>query len=265
MKTEFDAYEPGRPCWVDVMTTDVDAGKRFYGHVFGWDAEDQLDDEGNRIYVNFSKGGRMTAGMSGMGPEQQASGMPSVWSTYIATDDVDKISGRVSELGGTVIMPGMDVMTAGRMLVAQDPTGAFISFWQAADHKGAGLANTPGSFCWNELQTRDTAAAESFYTKLIGWTASTSEGDMPYTEFKLDGESVAAMMPMPAPVPAEVPALWLTYFAVEDCDASVAAIEAAGGSTMAPPMEVPVGRFAPVADPQGAVFAVIALSGEGLE
>ena len=88
---------------------------------------------------------------------------------------------------------------------------------------------------------------------------------MPYTEFKLDGESVAAMMPMPPMVPAEVPANWLTYFVVEDCDASVKTIESAGGSVMSPPMEVPVGRFAAVADPQGAVFAVIALSGEGLE
>ena len=262
MKTEFSSYEPGRPCWVDVMTTDVDAGKRFYGEVFGWDGEDQTDDEGNRIYTNFRKGGRLVAGMSGMGPGQQ--GMPPVWSTYIATDDADKIAARVPELGGTVIMPPMDVMTAGRMLVAQDPTGAFISFWQAGEHKGAELANAPGSFGWNELQTRDTATAERFYTELIGWAASTSEGDMPYTEFKLDGESVAAMMAMPAPVPAEVPANWLTYFNVEDCDAAVAAIESAGGSSLAPAMEVPVGRFAPVADPQGAVFAVIALSGKGL-
>jgi predicted enzyme related to lactoylglutathione lyase len=264
MKTEFDSYEPGRPCWVDVMTTDADAAKTFYGQVFGWDAEDNLDDEGNRIYVTFSKGGRSTAGMGEMGPEQRASGMPPVWSTYIATDDADKVGARIPELGGTVVMPPMDVMTAGRMLVAQDPTGAFISFWQPRDHPGAQLANTVGSFGWNELQTRDTAAAERFYTELVGWTAKTSEGDMPYTEFKLDGESVAAMMPMPPMVPAEVPANWLTYFGVDDCDASVATIEAAGGSVLQPPTDVPVGRFSAVTDPQGAVFAVIALSGEGL-
>ncbi len=265
MKTEFDSYEPGRPSWVDVMTTDVDAAKTFYSQLFGWDAEDQFDDDGNRIYTMFSKGGRSTAGMGGMGPQQQASGMPPVWSTYIATDDADKIAARVSELGGTVVMPPMDVMKVGRMLVVQDPTGAYVSFWQPGEHPGAGLANAPGSFCWNELQTRDTAAADRFYTDLIGWTSQTSEGDMPYTEFKLDGESVAAMMPMPAEVPAQVPANWLTYFSVEDCDACVAAIESAGGSVMAPPMDVPVGRFAAVSDPQGAVFAVIALSGEGLE
>ncbi len=265
MKTDFDSYEPGRPCWVDVMTTDVDASKQFYGQLFGWDAEDQFDDQGNRVYVMFSKAGRSTAGMAEMAPQQRASGMPPVWSTYIATDDADKTASRVSELGGTVIMPPMDVMSAGRMLVTQDPTGAFISFWQAGEHKGAALANAPGSFGWNELQTRDTAAAEQFYTDLIGWTASTSEGDMPYTEFQLDGESVAAMMPMPPMVPAEVPGLWLTYFVVEDCDASVATIEFAGGSVMAPPMDVPVGRFAAVSDPLGAVFAVIALSGEALE
>ncbi len=263
MKTEFDSYEPGRPCWVDVMTPDVDAAKAFYAQLFGWDAEDQLDDEGNRIYVNFSKGGRMTAGMSPMQPEMQSSGMPPVWSTYIATDDADEVAARVTELGGTVVMPPMDVMEAGRMLVAQDPTGAYVSFWRAREHTGAQLANAVGSFGWNELQTRDTAAAERFYTELVGWTAETSEGDMPYTQFQLAGESVAGMMPMPPMVPGEVPANWLTYFVVEDCDASVAAIESAGGSVMMPPMDAPeVGRFSAVADPQGAVFAVIALSGE---
>ena len=88
---------------------------------------------------------------------------------------------------------------------------------------------------------------------------------MPYTEFKLGGESVAAMMPMPPMIPAEVPANWLTYFVVEDCDASVKTIESAGGAVLAPPMEVPVGRFAVVSDPRGAVSTVITLSGEGLE
>lgn len=265
MKTEFDAYEPGRPCWVDVLTTDAEAAKAFYGRLFGWDAEDQFDGEGNRVYVMFRKGGRTTAGMAEMGPEQRASGMPPVWSTYIASDDVDKLAARVPELGGTVVMAPMDVMTSGRMLVAQDPTGAFISFWEANEHKGAALANADGSFGWNELQTRDTGAAERFYTELVGWTAQTSEGDMPYTEFKIDGESVAAMMPMPPGVPDQVPSNWLTYFVVADCDASVNAVTSAGGSVMMPAMDVPVGRFSAVADPQGAVFAVIALSGEGLE
>ena len=98
MKTEFDSYEPGRPSWVDVLTPDVGAAKTFYGQVFGWDAEDNLDDQGNRVYVTFSKGGRSTAGMAEMVPEQQATGMQPHWSTYIATDDVDKVAARVPEL-----------------------------------------------------------------------------------------------------------------------------------------------------------------------
>jgi predicted enzyme related to lactoylglutathione lyase len=68
------------------------------------------------------------------------------------------------------------------------------------------------------------------------------------------------MMDMPPMVPAEVPSHWLVYFAVDDTDASVAKAQELGGSVRMPPMDVPVGRFAVVADPQGATFAVIRMS-----
>ena len=55
-----------------------------------------------------------------------------------------------------------------------------------------------------------------------------------------------------------IPPHWLPYFAVEDLGAAVAAAGDAGGRTLAPPMEVPAGRFAAVADPQGAAFALFA-------
>ena len=60
-------------------------------------------------------------------------------------------------------------------------------------------------------------------------------------------------------MPDEVPAFWLTYFGVADCDASVAKAQELGASVTAPPMDIPgVGRFAVLSDPHGATFAIIA-------
>jgi len=258
---ERDSYGPGTPCWVDLMARDADAARRFYGDLLGWEAEDRLDDQGRRIYVMFCRGGRAVAGLGEMGPEQRGSGMPAAWSTYVCTADIDALAARVPQLGGAVIMEPMQVMTAGRMCVVRDPTGAVISFWQPGDHIGAGLVNEPGAWVWSELETRDTDTAAAFYGELLGWTHRTDQtGPMAYTEFRIGDTSVAGMMAMPDAVPPEVPSYWLAYFAVEDCDRAVEAVQKAGGTLLAPVMDLPVGRFAVVADPEGAVFSVIRMA-----
>ena len=69
------------------------------------------------------------------------------------------------------------------------------------------------------------------------------------------------MMAMPAEVPAEVPAHWLAYFGTADCDATVAAATGRRSHAVVGPIDIPAGRFAVLADPAGAMFAVIALAG----
>jgi predicted enzyme related to lactoylglutathione lyase len=247
-------YKPGTPCWIDIGT-DVDAAKTFYGGLFGWTAQDAGPVEETGGYGFFLKDGKMVAGY---GPQQQ----PVVfWTTYVAVSDIDETTQRAEKAGGNVILPPMEVMAAGKMAVYQDPTGAFISAWQPGEHKGAQLVNEPGSWSWNELNTRDLERSKSFYSEVFGWDPVTQgEGANSYTEWKLDGESVAGMMEMPPMVPADVPPHWLVYFAVDDADAAVAKIQELGGSVFVPPMDVQPGRLSVVADPQGAAFAVIKLS-----
>jgi predicted enzyme related to lactoylglutathione lyase len=155
----------------------------------------------------------------------------------------------------------MDVMTAGRMGVFQDAQGAFISVWQPRDHIGAAKVNEPGAYCWNELMSRDPEGAKPFYRDVFGWGAIThAGGPMPYTEFQLGGQSIAGMAPMAPQIPAAVPPHWLVYFAVADTDATIARAQELGGAVRVPPMDIPTGRFAVLADPQGATFGVIALA-----
>ncbi len=118
-----------------------------------------------------------------------------------------------------------------------------------------------GEFCWNELMTRDTAAAGKFYSELIGW--KTVDGNMPgmqYTLFKTGDTDAGGMMPMPSDIPAEVPSHWMAYITVDDIESTSAKVAELGGKVMHGPQDIPkVGRFCVIQDPTGAVVGLIQL------
>jgi predicted enzyme related to lactoylglutathione lyase len=261
--TERTEYAPGTPCWVDLASPDCEAAKRFYGEVFGWDAEETGPVEETGGYTMFTLRGKNVAGMA---PLQD--GQPPAWGPYVSVTDAAATIKAANDAGATVLVEPLTVPAAGTMAVFADPTGAVCCVWQPDQHIGAQLVNEPGAMCWNELDTRDPAKAKAFYTGLFGWGTDTMPGGdgTEYTVWTLDGQGVGGMMAMPDAVPAEVPSHWLNSFAVDDCDASVAKIESLGGSVLMPAMDMEgVGRFAVVADPQGAAFSVIKLAEERVE
>ncbi|MGZ4727394.1 MAG: VOC family protein [Acidimicrobiales bacterium] len=250
---EMTAYAPGTPCWIDLGTPDADGAAAFYGGLFGWDVQEGPPEAGG-YRMCLLKG----QPVAGLGPQMNTD-IPPFWASYVSVADVDASAAKVKELGGTVIVEPMDVMTAGRMAVCADPSGAAISLWQPGDMAGAGLANEPGSFGWTELMTRDVPGAIAFYGGLFGWGAETVP-DGSYTEWKLDGRSIGGMMPMPAEMPPQMPSMWTVYFLVDDADAAAAKASELGGSVLRPPTDIEPGRFAVVADPYGAAFSVMKLS-----
>ena len=246
---EFDGYPAGTPSWVDIGTTDLEGAKAFYSTLFGWEIVDQGPDSGGYCICNLRG-----KGVAGLGPAQNPG--PPYWTTYVGVDDTDTAAKAVEAAGGSVLA-AMDIPQAGRMAVCMDPTGVPFSVWQAGAHRGAQIANEPGSFTWTELNSRDTEAAGRFYESVFGWASETSTEPMQYTTFSLDGKTVAGMMDMTGRVPDEVPAHWLVYFGVADCDQAVATTKEAGGELVVGPFDIPdMGRFAVVRDPQGAHFAV---------
>lgn len=254
---ERTEYAPGTPCWVDIGT-DIEGAKAFYTGLFGWDAMEAGPVEETGGYGFFMRDGKSIAGY---GPKMNPG--PPVWTTYISVADADAIVGKVTDAGGTVVMPPMDVMTAGRMAVFQDAQGGFFSVWQPGEHIGSQIVNEPGAYSWNELDSRDVEGSNAFYTSVFGWGAVTHDIGPPmgtYTEFQLDGQSIAGMLPMPPMVPPMVPTFWLVYFAVVDVEASLAKAQELGGSMVMPPMEVAAGRFSLITDPQGATLAIIQLA-----
>lgn len=116
---------------------------------------------------------------------------------------------------------------------------------------------TPGIFSWRELITQDPEGSAKFYTELLGWTTDTMEmpGGMSYTMFMNSKGPVAGLMKPPAEK-GDAPTTWVNYITVEDLDAVVTKAQELGAHLCMPVMEIPgKGRFAGVADPQGAAIA----------
>ncbi|WP_256103447.1 VOC family protein [Streptomyces sp. ODS05-4] len=270
------AFSEGTPCWADVLLPDLRAGKRFYGELFDWTFEEQ--DGGSGLlggqraapgspagpapYTTAYRDGRRVAALAPKGDGR----MPTTWNVYLATPDAVAAARRVTEAGGLVITDPVP-LTGDVAVVAQaaDPGGAVFSLWEAGRRHGFERQGEPGSFCWTEVYTRDKDRVDAFYETVFGfqvhdlddasvdfrvWSpAGTTAGD----ENAVGGRSVITDA-----FPAAMPAHFLVYFSVADCDETAARATELGGRVNEPPFDTPYGRIALIADDQGAVFAVLA-------
>jgi predicted enzyme related to lactoylglutathione lyase len=245
----IDKYEPGMFCWIELATNDAAAAKTFYSSLFGWTAKDMPIPDG--VYTMLEKSGH------DLGAMYQSKDIPPNWASYISVENADDSAKKAQSLGANLLAPPFDVMDIGRMAVIADPQGAAFCLWQAKKHIGATIRDETNTLCWNELMTSDVAAARDFYKGLFGWDLKLSPQ---YTEIHVGPVPVGGMMEI-TPDMMGTPPNWAPYFAVDDCDATVEKAKSLDAQIYVPPTDIPnVGRFAVIADPQGAMFDVIKLS-----
>ncbi|MCZ2401830.1 VOC family protein [Paenarthrobacter sp. Z7-10] len=259
-----DSYSSGTPCWCDLVSSDVEGARQFYGSLFGWDFDGRAMGP-DMTYYMATLNGRNVAGLMQQMPDMAAAGIPSVWNTYIAVDSVDSAAERITEAGGTLVFPPDEVPGSGRMVMATDTAGAYIGFWEGKGHIGASVVNEPGTVIWNELQVDDLAAALPFYQSVAGMDSDTGpSGDLSeYTQFLVNGKSIAGAMKKPMP---DTPNNWTVYFNSADADQTAAKVQELGGAVIAPVFDVSgIGRMAVFTDPQGAVFCIMAAGSNGSE
>ncbi len=258
--SECKEHAPGTFCWVELMTTDSEAAKAFYGKLMGWNHHDDSMGE-DQVYTMLMKGDKFVGALYNRTAQQAEMGIPSHWASYVTVTDVDATIVRAKELGAKVLMEPGDVAEIGRMAVFQDPTGAALALWQPKQSAGAQIKGEPGAFCWNELLTNDTDTAATFYTSLFGWDPQSADmGGTMYTSFMAGDEPAGGMMAIQKEW-GEVPPHWLVYFAVADCDQSTETAQGLGATVLVPPCDIAeVGRFSVVQDPQGAVCGLIRLT-----
>jgi predicted enzyme related to lactoylglutathione lyase len=113
------------------------------------------------------------------------------------------------------------------------------------------------SFVWYELMTSDAAAAKAFYSKVVGWnTEDVPMPGMTYTLLRTGDTQIGGLMALPKEAgDAGMKPCWVAYVGVDDADGAAAKVKRLGGQILREPADIPnVGRFAVVADPQGAAF-----------
>jgi predicted enzyme related to lactoylglutathione lyase len=240
--------------WVDAASPDLDASKKFYSELFGWQVN-EVPDPAAGGYAFFMKDEKMVGGLGPtMGP-----GQPAAWTMYVRTPDVDATARTIQEQGGQVVAGPMDVRGAGRIAWFADPTGAHLAALQPSEQtQGSEIVNEVGSFTWSDLGTRDMPAAKEFYAKVFGWNPQDRDiAGNAYTEFQVDGRSIAGGMDISGLPADEVPPNWLIYFRVDSIDDAFEKAKELGGSLANGPFEFPQGRFTILRDPVGAFFAVV--------
>ena len=241
----------GAPCWADLMTSDVEASRDFYGEVLGWTAEEP--DETHGGYFCFRRHDVRIAGCMASEP---GAPVTDVWSVYLASDNAEKTLETAEAEGGQVHVPAMAVDEQGIMAFIADPGGAGVGVWQPGTHPGFGLVEEPGAPSWFELHTRDYERVLTFYRNVFGWdTKVESDSDeFRYTTLQYDGVPLAGVMDASGFLPPNAPSCWSVYWAVDDVDATAGKVTSLGGSVVQPPEDTPYGRLAVVTDAHGATF-----------
>ncbi len=249
---KVDTHRNGATCWMDLGTPDIDGTMKFYGGLLGWTFAEGNPETG--FYRQFSTNGNVVGGaMPLQQPEQ-----PTAWTAYFKTDNVDDSVKLAESLGATTMMPGMDVMTFGRMAILIDTVGAAFGLWQPYDMKGSDVIDEHGAWAWTELMTSDIDKSEEFYSKLLGWTvADASKGSPQYREMKVGDQSVAGIMARMDEIPAEVPNYWGLYYCVDSMDKAIDYLKNNGATIVNGPMTIDPGTFVNFIDPQGAAIGLL--------
>ena len=244
----------GKFIWHDLITTDLEADKRFYSGLFGWQYEQRKGPKG-KTYTLAKSGEHYVAGM--VIEEKRKDGADvSRWLGYLSVADVDLAVRENVAAGGVTVVKPLEVGDFVRVAAITDPQGAVLGLAQS--HIGDpddSIAAAPGRVVWDELLATDTAAAAGFYQALVGYKVNVLERNGgKYTLLSADGVRRAGILGNP--LEGDDP-LWLTYFGVSDVKATTSRVVGLGGRVLMPPSaDIRNGKLALVIDPSGALLAL---------
>lgn len=252
-----DAVTAGRPVWHDLVTSDLEAAKRFYGGLFGWTFRDYDVREGR--YALASLDGAPVAGL--LAPAKREVNV-SQWITYFSVEDVDAAANVGKQEGAKLVVPPREIAKQGRAALLVDPQGAPVALARLAGGDPAPGPAAVNGWLWVDLWTPDPAASSAFYRGLLGLEPDVVDlAGVPYTVLGRGDRPYAGMIRIPEP---EIRSNWLPIVRVADARAAAERAAALGGRViLAPRPEIRGGAAAIVADPTGAAVGVHVWNGPG--
>ncbi len=249
--------------WYELMTTDPEAAKRFYGDVVGWTIGDPAP-PGEVEYRMIGTADGFAGGVLTLTQEMCDGGARPIWLGYLGVDDVDAAVEKAVAAGATVRMEAFDAPGVGRIAMIMDPQNVPIYLMRGASEEDSNAyqRHGMGHVAWNELMTSDREAALAFYRDHFGYVQDGAMDMGPemgeYSFISHGGEIVGAVMK----ASPGSPAVWQYYIRVPDVDTAAGKVAAGGGQVLFGPMDVPGGERVLIGvDPQGASFGLVSGGG----
>ncbi|MFF2008452.1 VOC family protein [Streptomyces sp. NPDC058195] len=244
------------PCWVNLMTRDLDSAQAFYGKVLGWTFRR------GGLGQGFAVALRDGVPVAGLGATAAAFRVAVAWTPYFAVADADATAARIRERSGTVAVGPM-ALGRGRGALVADRDGAVFGIWQRPAPSTSPPAPDSYSHARLRLLTRNAFDAAIFYGEVLGWESGHPGCcEVSYEEDEVvvdcDGHRLARISSgavEAAPDPLVRPH-WQVHFPVADVAAAVAAATANGGELAERPASAGGGE-ATLLDPDGGLFTVI--------
>jgi predicted enzyme related to lactoylglutathione lyase len=236
--------------WVEIRAVDLARAAAFYRAAFGW----ELTPFGDSYMVHWADG------ILGMGFSSGWSEELGTALFYVSVPDIDAVVNQAVEEGATVIEPkqpiGPDMPNSA---VVRNAQGVHVGLFDGAKSPqpyipapwNAPQPVQPNTICSVEIHGGlDLATAQRFYGGLFGWGLAEPAGQyMMYDPGAGVGGVFQSHTPQ-APV--------MIYIYVDDVAATLARIEAAGGSRLGEPMAMPgMGVFGYFKDANGVALGLI--------
>lgn len=221
--------------YVSLWVPDVSRAAPFFASVLGWRYEDDGRIEGRRVI-----GHHLHHGMWGGVPE------PTLFCCF-AVDDVESAVDRIRAAGGDSSAPHDEPY--GRVAEARDPLGASFAVFTPPGGTATGpppvAGRAEGELVYVTMEVTDSDRAREFYATVLGWQMSPGR--------VADGWNVEGVSPMVGIAGSRPAMRCVPMYKVDDVDAAVARVRAAGG-TASEPEEQAYGITSEATDDQGTRF-----------
>ena len=265
----------GTPIWWDLPTKDVDATKKFYSGLLGWEWHDLMSSP-RGVFSQAQLGEQVVGAVYKHSPEMPIPPGPLNWLNSFWVDDAEAAMDRAVEKGGSVIVPACDdPLTGGMKSLLLTPEGAPFVVWSGESAVEYEAFGEIGAVVWVEYYTRDVDGINDFVGHVFGsryqkvdlsrppTDDEDAEGEIEYAYhwLKIDGVEPdrGGMLEMDESW-GDMSSHFMVYFHVEDCDASAAKAAELGGEICVPPTNIPPGRFSVLMDPLGATFSILSMT-----
>ena len=249
-------HHVGKIVFVELVTPDLAAAKRFYAGLFGWTFKDiEADGTG---YAEAFLDGRPVAGLIHKEIPPGEHRQPA-WLTFIAVADVDAAKKIALQHGAKVLFEPHSIPNRGREAVFADPQGAVFAILASSSGDPPDILAAPGEWIWSSLITRDPSTDAVFYQALFDYRVFDLPADEGAQHLMLASGNFAraSVNSLPTNSPHAHPH-WLNYIRVEDAVAVTAKLVALGGRVLVEPrVDRHGGKVVLVADPLGAPFGLL--------